>query len=597
MRMAASPWVYGEPLAIVESPTSLRVLTGLRAATPLATFEDLERATAPSPTWRAMVLDYEFGARLEPNAVTTVAGAAGWVWTFDDCREWPRDAAPTVLAGMLDALPADERDAAIADVEIGCGEADYARCLQRISRLIADGDCYQINYGFPLHFRAIGHPLALYARLRQRQQAPHAACLITPQRRIVSLSPELLVERTGEALLCRPMKGTRARGQTDGEDSSLRAALQHSEKDRAENVMIVDLLRNDLGRIAEVGSVSVERLFEIQAYPTVYQMVSTIRARAPGKSVADVVRALFPCGSITGAPKLRAMQIIGELEGRPRGLYTGSLGCLAPNGDLALNVAIRSIELGADGTATMGVGSGVVADSEPASEYRECLLKANFLTAMAPAFRLIETMLLEEGRIARLDRHLQRLVRSAARLGMSLPDEPAVRADLAALAAHMASGRHRVRLTLGAAGDHSLAAEPLTSLPANLQAVLAAERVRSDDWGLRFKTTRRAMYDRALASLAGAPAVFDAIFLNERGELCEGARSNLFLQFGSELVTPAESCGLLPGVLRGELLETGRVVERVLCRDDLARADAVYMGNALRGLLSVEMLPDRIVSR
>ena len=578
-----------EPFVLLETPETLRVFRRQLEAAPVSCADDLERLLGPDTAYRVVAFDYELGHSIEPRSGDCASGAVGTVWRFAECDEIPLAECDAYIERHVAVLPADARAAAVADLAIGLDEAAYVAGVARIQRWIADGDCYQVNYSFPLHLRTIGHPLALYAALRRRQRGLWSACILTAERRILSCSPELFVAKRGDELACRPMKGTRPRSADAARDAGNRAELDAAEKDRAENVMIVDLLRNDLGRVAVPGSVRVDRLFEIESYPTVHQLVSSIRAKAPGRRMPEIVRALFPCGSITGAPKLRAMQIIGALETAPRGIYTGAIGCLMPDDDFTLNVAIRTLDLEAGGRARLGVGSGIVADSVPADEYRECLLKGEFATGLPAPFSLIETLRLENGALPRLAGHLARLADSARRLGFRYPAYE-ISAALQARAAENPLGVFRLRLLLAPSGSVSTTVQPLVPLGDDRRITLADGRLDSADWGLRFKTTRRARYDEALRRLP--PEVFDSVFLNERDELCEGARSNLFLLIEGRLLTPAVDCGLLPGVLRAELLASGRAAEAVLGLDDLRRAEAIYAGNALHGLISVTLATD-----
>lgn len=413
--------------------------------------------------------------------------------------------------------------------------------------------------------------------MRERQPVRYGGFITDGDGGVVSLSPELFLERRGERLITRPMKGTAPRAQPP-------EVLRQSVKDLAENLMIVDLLRNDLGRVAENGSVTVDELFAIEAYPTVWQMVSEISATVRGKSFADILRALFPCGSITGAPKIRAMQIAAELESGPRGLYTGALGWLAPDGDFRLNVAIRTLELAADRRGRLGIGSAVVADSQASAEWRECLLKASFLGDCDPGLVLIETLRREAGAYPRLAGHLQRLRASARWLGFPL-DEAALQSRLAA---QPAAGTWRVRLTLDKAGMLDLRSFPLGAEPPGARfALLAGEPVAAADPLRQHKTSGRARYDAALQGIANDPQVFDVVFLNEDGEVAEGARSNVFVERDGVLLTPPLRSGALPGVLRAELLAAGRAREAVLRVEDLA--GGFLLGNALRGLIPVSL--------
>lgn len=524
--------------------------------------------------WTVVGLDYELGYLLEPKSAPPgwQAGSQvlGRFWRFADRRELSREATDVWLAQQAGA-------AGVGGLRPVIDAQTYHATVGRIKSLIFAGDCYQVNFTFPLDFEWFGSPLALYARLRERQPVRYGGFVGDARQGLVSLSPELFIERRGDRLLTRPMKGTAPRAMSPEQ-------LRHSAKDRAENLMIVDLLRNDLGRVATNGSVVADRLFEIEDYPTVWQMVSEVSANVAGRSFGELLRALFPCGSITGAPKIRAMQIVGELEGPPRGIYTGALGWLAPNGDFRLNVAIRTLELGADGRGRLGIGSGIVADSDAAAEWAECQLKAGFLRDCDPGIRLIETLRREEGAYPRLAGHLERLRRSAEWLGFAC-DELAVRA---ALDKQPASGSWRVRLTLAKDGRVEVASFALGDEPAGPhQALLAGEVIASTYPLRRHKTTDRAIYDAALATLADDPQLFDVVFLNERGEVAEGARSNVFVERHGILLTPPLSSGALPGVLRAELLASGKAREAVLRPADLA--GGFWLGNALRGMIWVTL--------
>jgi len=585
-----------ESFALLDVPGGARLFSDLAEAHAIAIAADLEallQEARRQGCWAVLALNYELGRQLMPirsgQEVPAAAGPLGHLWFFRHCEELSTAVVDAWLSAAVAELPESERSCGVAELQTGLAEGDYCRAVERIRDYITAGDCYQVNFTFPLHFQSYGHPQALYAALRRRQPTALGGLVLTPERRILSLSPELFVERRGEMLFTRPMKGTAPRGHNAVEDEARRAALAASEKDRAENLMIVDLLRNDLGQVAETGSVRVERLFEIEAYPTVFQMTSTVSARAPGVTPFAVLQALFPCGSITGAPKRRAMEIIDELESAPRGLYTGSLGWLGPNGEVRLNVAIRSLELAPDGRGVMGVGSGIVIDSDPAAEYRECRLKARFLTDLDPGLELIETLRLQDGLFPDGERHRHRLGRSARALGFA-HDDGQVQALLEQLAHAHPAGLYRVRLTLNQAGGLASTVAAMEESGGTWQIHLSPERLDSRHYLLRHKTTARALYDRELQRVMALPRGFDALFLNERGEVCEGARSNVFARIDGVLYTPPLACGLLPGILRERLLESGEVVERVLTLDDLARAKVLYMGNALRGLVPVSLV-------
>jgi para-aminobenzoate synthetase/4-amino-4-deoxychorismate lyase len=384
------------------------------------------------------------------------------------------------------------------------------------------------------------------------------------------------------------------RGLDTAEDALASLRLQRDEKNRAEHVMIVDLLRNDLGRICTPGSVHVDDLFSVERYETLLQMTSTISATLrPRTSFYDIFRAMFPCGSITGAPKIRTMQIIRELEAHPRGIYTGAIGFIAPNRSATFSVAIRTLVL-QDQQAHMGVGGGIVADSIPEDEHRECLLKASFLTRPHQSFELIETILFDQHYI-RLPLHLDRLQASAAYFDFRC-DRTAVAAQLQQFAASLdPTQRHRVRLLLAPAGTLTLTSQPLAPDSPTVTVMLSPHRTHSTDRYLRHKTTHRDLYDQQLAS-ARADGFDEVIFLNERGELTEGAISNLFLESADpeqagHLLTPPITSGVLPGVLRRHLLETRPATqERVLTLADLQPPNTLWLCSSLRGLRRVTSL-------
>ena len=551
-------------------------------------------AAARQGEWAALAADYALGAASDPALRGVAHGARRLrAWRFAKAQALSAEALDAWLAERLSSLSEAGRCAGVAEVVPAFTEAEYVPRVEQVQRWIADGECYQINLTFPLDLRVFGHPLALYAVLRTRQPVRYGAFIASGEGGVtlLSRSPELFFERQGARVVTRPMKGTAPRGLDAESDEARRAALEASPKERAENVMIVDLLRNDLGRLAAPGSVRVEALCVTEAYPTLWQMVSTVAADLPGVPLAEIFCALFPCGSITGAPKIRAMQLIDRLEARSRAVYTGAIGYLAPGGDCRFNVAIRTLEIEADGRAQLGVGSGIVIDADPAREYAECLLKARFLTGFDPGFQLIETLRLENGVYPRLVGHLARLAASALALGFSYVEER-VRLALDDLARREFSGVRRVRLTLAHDGSLALAHARLDDgVGREWSAVIASERLPADDYLRRHKTTVRGVYDAALAGLP-APDVFDAIFLNARGEVCEGARSTVFIEEGRVLLTPPLASGCLAGVLRAELLASGRAVEAVLTETDLhaaSAAGALYLGNALRGLVRVRL--------
>jgi para-aminobenzoate synthetase/4-amino-4-deoxychorismate lyase len=460
----------------------------------------------------------------------------------------------------------------------------YAQAFRRVKKYITAGDSYQVNLTFRQSFRFTGEPFALYRQLCAAQPAAFCAWLDLGNFAIASASPELFFARRGQEIVMRPMKGTALRGTDEVDDRQRREALAASPKEQAENLMIVDLVRNDLGRVAVTGSVNVPALFTVESYPTLYQMTSTVTARLrDDTSLADLFRALFPCGSVTGAPKRRSMAIIRELEEEPRGLYCGALGFVSPGDEAVFSVAIRTAVLNlVRGTGDLGIGSGVTADAEVAAEYRECLDKAAFLVEGAEPLQLVETLLWEPGRGYQLaERHLRRLITSAADLGFRC-DPDAVTRQLQS-AAPQGAGCHKVRLLLAGNGDVTVTAEPLAprghgAAPARV--VFAEKRIDSREPLLRHKTTWRPWYDGVLERY---PGCLDVLFCNERGEITEGTFHNLVVESNGRLVTPPVACGLLPGTLRQALLARGVLVEKVIRRQELFLARRLWLINSVRG--------------
>ncbi|PRG48661.1 aminodeoxychorismate synthase component I [Burkholderia multivorans] len=506
--------------------------------------------------------------------------------------------------------------AGVAHVRKSVTRDAFGDAIAAVHDALRAGDSYQINYTYRLNFDVFGTPLALYRRLRARQPVRYGALIALPDGAwVVSCSPELFVEKHGELLRARPMKGTAPRSADPQQDAASAAFLANDPKNRAENVMIVDLLRNDVSRIARTGTVRVPALFSVEPYASVWQMTSTVEAGwRDGTTFADMLRALFPCGSITGAPKHKTMQLIDAIETTPRGLYTGTIGWLdasreaaAACGDFCLSVAIRTLTLDAPpATAparddrrrgTMGVGAGIVLDSVAADEYAECELKARFLTDADPGFQLFETTCATRADgIRHVNRHLARLQRSAEAFGFRFDADALRRAIDTRCAALDGDGPYRMKLSLAKDGTLDIVAAALKPLPAGpVRVWLAADHgfapTRANDALLLHKTTRRADYDRAWQA-AEALGGFDMLFVNERGELTEGGRSNLFVKLDGQWVTPPLASGVLPGVMRAVLLEDPAfgAVERIVTRDDLARAQALLLTNALRGALDAVLM-------
>lgn len=534
--------------------------------------------------WAAGYLAYELGYLFEERLRPLLGGQSKPLLWFGLYRE------PVRLDGRgLHDLLSHAAPGVARNLVPRWDEARHGAAFDKVAAYIAAGDSYQVNLTFPVGFDLEGDPVGLYRALAASQPVAHGALIHAGDHMVLSRSPELFVSLRGDRLEARPMKGTVRRHPLPEEDGKRRDALAVDAKNRAENLMIVDLLRNDLGRIAEIGSVKVTDLFSVETYPSLHTLTSGIVARRrPDTGLVETLRQLFPCGSVTGAPKLRAMEIIAELEEESRGVYTGSIGHIAPNGDFAFNVAIRTAVIDANGRGRIGIGGGVVADSDAGAEYQEALLKMSFLADPAPPVTLIETYRWtpEEGFVL-ADRHLDRLLASAAYFG--LPADPyAIEATLA-VAARDWTGPMRVRLTLSHEGLQ-LTALPLPPSPERFRFLLAPEPLRSDSVWLAHKTTNRGFYDGPRAAAHDAHGVDEVVFSNERGELTEGSFTNLFVMLDGRVVTPPLSSGLLPGTLRAELLATGKAEERVLTLADLHRAEAIWLGNSVRGLIPADLV-------
>lgn len=496
------------------------------------------------------------------------------------------DDLPLVWFGLYAApqpvnRPLATGDYAFHDWQPALDREAYTAAIHHIKAAIARGDTYQVNYTFPVHARFEGDPWALFAGLVQAQQAQHTAYVDTGRFVICSASPELFFELDGDRITSRPMKGTAVRGRTLVEDQAQISWLQQSEKNRAENVMIVDMIRNDIGRVAQVGSVAVPRLFDVERYPTVLQMTSTVTGRSD-VPLMDILAAMFPCASITGAPKVRTMQIIRELEPAPRGVYTGAIGVISPGRQAQFNVAIRTVTIDQQAQrATYNVGSGIVWDSDAAEEYEECRLKSRVLVAQRPRFDLLESLLwTPDAGYFLLDYHLDRLTGSAEYFDIPLSAGAAL-AELERLA-HKLDAPCKVRLLVD---DHGRVRSQDVSLGRNamvepVRVGLAAQPVDPDDIWLFHKTTRRAIYDVARAS---RPDCDDVLLWNTAGELTEASSSNVVVRLDGALVTPPVTSGLLAGTFRRHLLAEKAITERPLPLAELARATEIYLVNSVRG--------------
>lgn len=534
--------------------------------------EELEARVEREQLYAAGFISYEAAPAFDPTlpARTDAEFPLIWFGLFSSVQVCPAPVPVEQVAAALDWCPESSSSA-------------YDAALRNIRAAIQSGETYQVNYTYRMRMKQQVDSWALFCELAG--EVPFAAYVQTGAWSICSFSPELFFQREGTHLTSRPMKGTRPRGVTVEADLAYCDALVHSEKERAENVMIVDMVRNDFGRIARPGSVQVPSLFTPEKYPTVWQLTSTVEAQSEVSTVA-VLQALFPPASITGAPKRRTMQMIRELEQSPRRIYTGCIGYLAPGQRAQFNVAIRTVLLNTEqGCGEYGVGGGIVWDSNATAEYAETLTKSRALRPYPRDFALLETLRWDPAEGYWLEAlHLDRLARSAAYFGIPL-DVAAVKAVLQR-AVHAARECLRVRLTVARDGAVHVTCVAAATAATFGRVALAKSPIERHNVFLYHKTTHRAMYQQALAECPGAD---DVVLFNETGEVTESTIANLAVQLNGTLYTPPLSCGLLAGTLRAALLQEGRLTERVIRVDELAQCEAIYFLNAVRGLQRITL--------
>jgi len=592
---------------------------------PLQFFSQAEHMLAQG-CFLAGYLGYEFGYLLEPilaqafrprpggqNQQSSLPLAVLGVFTTPHIYDHMTGSFVTEKGPWLSGNGSEfERPFSIDALRLNLEKEKYLAAVRRIKSYIEAGDTYQVNYTLKLLFDFSGSIPGFYSSLRRNQSVSYSGMIKNSDTVILTFSPELFFRKQGQAIDVRPMKGTMRRGRTADEDREFAEFLHNDIKNRSENVMIVDLLRNDLGRLSRMGEVNVQSLFDVETYETLHQMTSSIRGKTDHPlSLEELFKALFPCGSVTGAPKIRTMEIIRELEAEERGVYTGAIGFISPQGDAVFNVPIRTVVLrGRKGE--MGIGSGIVWDSDPEGEWEECRLKGRFLTRTAPQFNLIETMLWHpETGFWLLDLHLARLAESACYFYYPLEIEE-VKESLSSLAEEFSGispqKSRRVRLALSRNGEFELThiklsgnSLPLVDPETTIQrkngkhlprVVFSNKKTDSSSPYLFHKTTLRRLYDEERAAVADGKGYYEVLFVNEKGEVTEGSYTNIFLQKDGILLTPPVACGLLPGVFRKYLLQEypERVKEAILTRKDFERAEAVYVGNSVRGLVRVKLI-------
>ncbi|MBT5187767.1 MAG: aminodeoxychorismate synthase component I [Kordiimonadaceae bacterium] len=478
----------------------------------------------------------------------------------------------------------------LSDIKLSLSREEYEIAFNQIQEYLKAGDIYQVNYTQKASFKFAGSPQAFYAALRNAQAVEYAAYIECEDLSVLSLSPELFVKKMNDQLIAKPMKGTCRRGRTIEEDQLRSEELLSSDKERAENLMIVDLLRNDLSKIAQSGSVSVTKLFDVEKYRTLFTMTSTIEAKLGIKNTAlDVMTSIFPCGSVTGAPKIRAQQIIDELEKGQRGIYTGAIGYFTPSGDMCFSVPIRTITLNNEGEGELGIGGAVVADSRAEQEYDECLLKAQFVTKEHPSFALIESLLwTKDDGYRYMKLHMDRIESSASYFSFKFNRLDIIK-QLEEHSKYLGTGKYKVRLLLSKGGSISISSIKVVDSHKPRNVILSREFINKYDPMRYHKTTDRRHYDEQLSKTIDC---FDVLFMNEQLELTEGSYTNLFIEKEGVLYTPPQECGLLAGVMRHVIIEdnTIQTKEKKLFVEDLITADKVYLSNAVRGLISVNFI-------
>lgn len=566
--------LYQAPIEIITADRVDQVLPALERV----------RAGVRRGLHAAGYLVYEAAAAFEPRLTREIGDAAPpllWFALFDGFE--------TMTAAQVAAWLPDPAGGWNGDPMPSIDRAAYDANLGQVVALIEAGDLYQANLTYRAEVPVAGDPLAVYARLRNASAAGYGAYIDTGEQALLSLSPELFFALEDGKLQARPMKGTARRAADPAGDAAIADALAADPKQRAENLMIVDLLRNDLSKVARTGSVAVPSLFAVEQYPTVHQMVSTVTAELRlGLDAVDVLGALFPCGSITGAPKIRAMEALAAIEDRPRGVYTGAIGRIDPDGDAVFNVAIRTLTIAPGAArATIGLGGGIVAESAAALEWDETRAKAAFLSHGRRDFDLIETMAFDPHQgIAMLERHMARMRASAQAFGFAF-DRHAARNELQAATFRLAQPS-RVRLLLSQSGAFAIETSPLPPMPTGtVEVAVAPLPVPAADFRLRHKTSDRAFYDHARAQ-SGA---FEVVFTDVDGGLTEGSFTNLFVERDGVLLTPPAARALLPGVLRQSLIDSGRAIEAELTPADLTAG--FFIGNALRGLIRAMVAPQQ----
>ena len=563
---SGSKWLhFKQPLYIIETYRLDEVIPKL---------QDIEEIANRSSLYVAGFISYEAASAFDSALTTRPSTSFPLIW-FGLYKE------PDSLSFLSTFTESERHD---NSWKPSIDQDGYRQVLERIKGSIAMGETYQVNYTFRLRSEYNEDPLTLFRQLMMIQPVEYASYVETDQFAICSASPELFFNLDGHQLITRPMKGTAPRGLTLITDQEQSNRLRNSLKDRAENLMIVDMMRNDLGRIALPGSIKVSKLFEVEKYPTVWQMTSTVSSRTQA-SFSEILTALFPSASITGAPKVQTMKIITDLENSPRKIYTGTIGYLFPNRKAQFNVAIRTVLIDKwNGTCEYGVGSGVVWDSVDQLEFEECMVKAKILTDPCPDFSIFESLLWENNNYFLLSYHLDRLHNSAEYFDFPI-DVPLIKKRLSELSTTLSAVEqnkpHKIKLILSPTGQIECQSTSITGNP-NQQLIkvkLAGTPIDPSNCFLYHKTTKRDIYEQAKM---GNPDCDDVLLWNENGEITESCIANVVVDFKDRLVTPPVSSGLLAGTFRRWLLKQQKISEEIVTIDDIMVADRIYLINSVR---------------
>lgn len=559
-----NPLAFSEPERIITTNQVEHVQSCLREV----------QSAVQSGHYAAGYLSYEAAPAFEPAFKVNRGGKMPLLWFG-------------IFRAPQKAIFSNSQDYSVSEWKSSVTEEKYQSNIQAIKNAIENGITYQVNYTNRLTSTFQGDDFSFYQQLSRAQSSKYSAYLHIGDYSILSASPELFFRWDGQKIITKPMKGTVKRGRTTKEDNELATWLYHSEKNRAENLMIVDLLRNDVGTIAESGSVKVEKLFEIEPYPTVLQMTSTITAKTlPGTQLIDIFRALFPCGSITGAPKISTMKIISELEETPREVYCGAIGYITPNNEAVFNVPIRTVVIdNKSKTATYGVGGGITWDSTSKDEYNEMITKASLLTVKRPSFELLESIKLENGKYELLDNHIERLQKSARYFGFSI-DMEKVQKNLKQFADSHSDDSMKVRLIVSKNGHVKINGEMIPPITDNQIVSIASTPINKNDPFFYHKTTNRKIY---IDHKSEHPESFDVLLWNQEGEITEFTNGNIVVELDGTFWTPPQECGLLAGTFRQTLLEKGELKEKIITLKEIQEATRTWFINSVRGWIEVRL--------